>query len=288
MELKISIIGFGEAAQTFTGDESWRAVTKGYDIKLQGPGSAEDLEVAFKARNVKAALTNLEAVSQATTVFSLVTADQAFDAAQETASHLSSDTLFLDMNSVAPGKKQASAELIEQAGGRYVDVAIMAPVQPAALNVPLLISGTHATDAAEQLTSSGFKNVRIVGDKIGQASSIKMVRSVMIKGIEALTAECFLAADAAGVTEEVLSSLGGDWSTRANYNLERMLVHGERRAAEMEEVCATLESVGISPQLTQGTVQRQRALGNIGSGSAPEALEDKLALIRTRQKANAA
>ena len=102
----------------------------------------------------------------------------------------------------------------------------------------------------------------------------------MIKGIEALTCECLLAADAAGVTDEVLKSLGGDWATRANYNLERMLVHGARRAAEMEEVCHTLEALGVEPALTRGTVRRQSEFGMIGKGAAPNDLDEKLALVR--------
>ncbi len=78
-----------------------------------------------------------------------------------------------------------------------------------------------------------------------------MVRSVMVKGIEALTAEMILAADAAGVTEGVLASLGGDWAAKADYNLDRMLAHGTRRAAEMEEVAQTLQELGIDPLMTR-------------------------------------
>jgi 3-hydroxyisobutyrate dehydrogenase-like beta-hydroxyacid dehydrogenase len=221
-------------------------------------------------------------------VLSLVTADQALSAARNAAQHLSPGTLFLDMNSVAPQRKQAASEAIAAAGGRYVDVAIMAPVQPKALTVPLLLSGPRADEAAALLTEIGFSNIRAVGDRIGQASAIKMVRSVMIKGIEALTAECLLAADAAGVTEDVLASLGEDWAERADYNLERMLVHGHRRAAEMDEACATLESLGVDPLLTRGTVARQRALGNLGSGAAPKSLAEKLSLISTSRKQDAA
>ena len=48
---------------------------------------------------------------------------------------------------------------------------------------------------------------RVIGDKVGDASAIKMIRSVMIKGLEALTAECLLAARRAGVADAVLASL---------------------------------------------------------------------------------
>jgi len=81
---------------------------------------------------------------------------------------------------------------------------------------------------------------------------------VMVKGIEALTAEMMLAGEAAGVADDVLASLGGDWASKAAYNIERMTTHGSRRAAEMEEVAKTLVALGIDPVMSRATVIRQR------------------------------
>jgi 3-hydroxyisobutyrate dehydrogenase-like beta-hydroxyacid dehydrogenase len=110
----------------------------------------------------------------------------------------------------------------------------------------------------------------IAGAEIGAAAAIKMVRSVMIKGIEALTLECFLAAARAGVVDEVANSMknnypGLDWGKIVPYNLERMASHGERRAAEMEEVADTLRELGVEPLMTTATVKRQREMGQIGT-----------------------
>ncbi|RZJ99443.1 MAG: DUF1932 domain-containing protein, partial [Novosphingobium sp.] len=93
--------------------------------------------------------------------------------------------------------------------------------------------------------------------------AIKMIRSVMVKGLEALTAEMMLGAEAADVTDEVLASLDASekprpWAERAAYNLERMATHGLRRAAEMEESAKTLSALGVEPIMTAGTVRRQR------------------------------
>lgn len=288
MTSTISIIGFGEAAQTFTGDTGWSDDTAGYDINLSHGMLGNRAPDGNVRSNVRLFASNAEAINGASMILSLVTADQSMAAAKKTAETLVAGTLYLDMNSVAPDKKRACQALIQQVGGRYVDVAIMAPVQPARLSVPLLLSGEHAGDAAKHLTSAGFTNVRVVGAHIGDASAIKMVRSVMIKGMEALTAECLLAAHTAGITDEVLTSLGGDWTERANYNLDRMLSHGERRAAEMEEVCATLESLGIDPALSRGTVSRQSELGKIGSIAAPGSLDAKLAFIRNAKRTDTA
>jgi 3-hydroxyisobutyrate dehydrogenase-like beta-hydroxyacid dehydrogenase len=164
------------------------------------------------------------------------------------------------MNSVAPDTKCKAAAIIEAAGGRYIDVAIMAPVYPAGMATPLLISGPHAKSGAAALAVLGFNNVRVVPGDIGVASSIKMIRSIMIKGQEALTAEMMLAAHAANLEQEVLASLGEGWDDKAKYNLERMVTHGARRAAEMEEVEKTLTALGVEPLMTRGTIVRQREM----------------------------
>ncbi len=280
MSLRIALIGFGEAGRTFAGAGGWRDSARAFDIKTQSAATAPAMRAAYEAAGVTGCDTLAEALTDAQIILSLVTADQTPDAATDAAKTMPEGALFCDLNSVSPGAKQRNAQRIEAAGGRYIDVAVMSPVQPAALDAPLLISGPHAEAANEMLRNIGFTKVQISGMRIGAASATKMVRSVMIKGIEALTAEMILAAEQAGVAEAVLASLGGDWPRKVDYNLDRMLAHGLRRAAEMEEVVATLTELGIEPLMTRGTVERQRALGNMGQGrSVPDGLAAKLALI---------
>jgi 3-hydroxyisobutyrate dehydrogenase-like beta-hydroxyacid dehydrogenase len=169
------------------------------------------------------------------------------------------------MNSVAPATKRAAEAIVTRAGGRYVDVALMGPVEPARRGVPALVSGADAEAAAHLLRSLGFSQVRVIDGAVGRASTIKMLRSVIVKGIEALTAECFLAAREAGVEAEVAASLdagwpGTDWRQLADYNLGRMRAHGTRRAAEMEEVAATLDSLGGGSEMARATALVQRRL----------------------------
>jgi 3-hydroxyisobutyrate dehydrogenase-like beta-hydroxyacid dehydrogenase len=168
-----------------------------------------------------------------------------------------------------------AAAAIDAAGGHYVDVAVMAPVDPGRLAVPLLVSAEAAGEAAARLAALGFADVRVVGAEVGRASAIKMIRSVMVKGIEALTAECVLAAEAAGVRGEVLASLDAGWRTqswedRAGYNLGRMLVHGRRRAAEMEDVVRTLDDLGTGSAMSRAAAGRQREMGALGLGASAE------------------
>jgi 3-hydroxyisobutyrate dehydrogenase-like beta-hydroxyacid dehydrogenase len=156
----------------------------------------------------------------------------------------------------------------------------MSPVHPARLATPLLVSGPDADAGVVALCALGFTNVRAVGDQVGRASTIKMLRSVMYKGVEALTAECLMACEKAGVTDDVLGSFGNDWSSGADYRIDRMMVHGLRRSAEMAEVVKTLECLGVEPLMTRGTVARQREIGGLGMKCPPEGLGAKLGLLK--------
>lgn len=273
----LALIGFGEAGRTFAMAGAWNAAAS-FDVKTTRPDTATAKWADYDGTSVQGCESAAAALAGRTLILSLVTADQALSAAQACAPFMSPGTLWCDMNSVAPATKQQAAAVIEAAGGRYVDVAVMAPVEPARLSVPLLVSGRHADQAVAALSAIGFTRVDAVGDAVGRASAIKMVRSVMVKGIEALTAEMMLAADRAGVVAEVLSSLGPEWQTRADYNLDRMLVHGLRRAAEMAEVAKTLEELGVEPAMTRGTIARQHRIGSIATGS-PAGLDPKLRLL---------
>jgi 3-hydroxyisobutyrate dehydrogenase-like beta-hydroxyacid dehydrogenase len=257
MSQAISLIGFGEAGWTFASAGGWAARACAYDIASERQAVIANAGVR-KAESAQAALTG------SSLVLSLVTADQALNVARDYARYLPTGAIWCDMNSVAPQTKRAAAEAVAAAGARYVDAAILAPVNPARLAVPLLLAGEAADAVEPQLRSAGFSNVRVVSEEVGKASSIKMIRSVMVKGLEALTAEMMLAATAADVVDDVLASLDasekpGSWLERSDYNLERMVTHGLRRAAEMEESVKTLRSLGIEPLMTAATVDRQRA-----------------------------
>jgi 3-hydroxyisobutyrate dehydrogenase-like beta-hydroxyacid dehydrogenase len=278
MERIIASIGFGEAGQAFA-----RPGVRSYDRKVADTTTRAAFFDACRAAGVEGCDTPEAALTGVHAVFSLVTADQALPAARTAAPHLAPSALWFDMNSVAPDTKRAAAQAIAAAGGRYVDVAVMAPVLPARLAVPLLLAGPDAAEAEAVLRDHGFTNVAIAGPTIGDASSIKMIRSVMVKGLEALTAECALAAERAGVRDAVIASLDASWKpqgweSRIDYNLDRMMAHGLRRAAEMEEVAVTLEALGVEPAMTRGTIHRQRALGSLGL-TPPDGLTAKLAAL---------
>ena len=272
MTQTLTLIGFGEAGSTFARAAGWEGDARAFDIR----------PVDFDAAAVRGCASLADALAGTPSVISVVTADNALSVAQDVAALIAPGTFFFDMNSVAPGTKRAAAAAIGAAGAVYIDVAVMAPVNPARLATPLLLAGPDAAAGKDALAALGFTNLRIVGDYVGRASTIKMLRSVMYKGVEALTAECLIACERAGVTDEVLGSFGKDWATGADYRLDRMLAHGLRRAAEMHEASQTLSSLGVSPMLTEGTVGWQRAIGELAISPVPGGLQAKLSAIVER------
>lgn len=267
---EIAFIGFGEAGQAFTrgfGQENPCPAIRAFDKKTEERGTPVKW-AEYSAAQVDGVKNTEEACRDTDIIISVVTADQAEIAAEEVARTPLKDALYLDCNSCAPETKRRSAKRIEAAGGRYVDVAVMTPVYPKLHKAPCLIAGAHAEAAQECMQSLGM-DVQIAGDKVGDASVRKMIRSVMIKGLEALTLECFLAARKAGIEDDILSSLEGsfpgfDWKRRAPYMIERAMTHGVRRAAEMKEVAQTLRDLNLVPAMVEATVVRQHQTGKLG------------------------
>ncbi len=262
-------IGFGEAGQAIAAglrDEGVERIAA-WDILFPAV-EGETLKAAAAAIDVRCASSAADAERDTDIIVSAVTAAASVEAAQSVKPHLAGAPFFLDINSVSPSRKQETAKLLGGAA-RYVDVAVIAPIHPARHKTPLLLAGPHADAVAPVLAALAMR-ATVAGAEVGAAAAIKMIRSVIMKGMEALTLECFLAAARAGVVDEVAGSLKNnypslDWAKIIPYNLERMASHGERRAAEMEEVAATLRELGIEPLMTQATVQRQREMGEIGA-----------------------
>jgi 3-hydroxyisobutyrate dehydrogenase-like beta-hydroxyacid dehydrogenase len=270
---RIAFIGFGEAARAFLA--GWRsepgfsAEVAAFDIKTDAvdPAVRAAKLADYAADGVVAAATAAEAVAGADLVVSVVTADQAHAAALSVVGHLAPNAFFFDCNSCAPQMKVKSAAKIDASGGRYLDVAVMAPVHPRLHRTPLLTSGPNAEAAAPLFAALGMA-AEIQDGPVGSSSSIKMVRSIMIKGLEALVCECVLSGRLAGVDDIVLATLedtfpGFDWPKRSAYMLERVMTHGIRRAAEMREVALTVDLLGLEGRMARAIVDWQQEIGDL-------------------------
>jgi 3-hydroxyisobutyrate dehydrogenase-like beta-hydroxyacid dehydrogenase len=202
-----------------------------------------------------------QAVHGADLVVSAVTASQAVAVAEACAPALKPGSFFLDFNSASPGAKCRAAGIVDGAGARYVEGAVMTSTPPYRIKVPLLLGGPHALALQSVLAELGFAP-KVASDKLGVASATKMCRSVMIKGLEAMVIESFTTARAYGVEDAVLASLketfpGIDWEKQASYFFQRVIEHGRRRSEEVREVAETVREIGLVPWSAEGTAARQ-------------------------------
>ncbi|WP_333501310.1 NAD(P)-dependent oxidoreductase [Kluyvera genomosp. 2] len=258
----IAFIGFGEAGTILASELAHQHRVVVWDCKLRG-GDREAMLAKAERAGVQAAGSLAEALDGAAWVFSTVTAGAAREVALHSAALMQAGQYFLDLNSVAPDTKRQASEAF--APGVYVDVAVMAPVPPARMKTPLLVGGPQAQVVTDVLNQLGF-NARYGADAVGSVSAIKMCRSVMIKGLEALTTECLFAARAYGVEAEVLASLHASFPSLGwdaafpGYLISRVAEHGVRRSEEMEEVVKTLRDVGGEGLMSQSTSRVQRGV----------------------------
>ncbi|MFC6338292.1 DUF1932 domain-containing protein [Pseudomonas sp. CCM 7891] len=262
----VALIGFGEAGGIIGQDLAAQGVrVRVYDRLLDDPARRDTLLAKAASAKVEVYESAAEAILGAQLVISAVTAGSAQVVAWELADCLLPGQFFMDINSVAPTTKQASRDALLPSGANYIDAAVMAPVPPQRLQTPILLGGAQALALVQLLEPLGF-NVKVVADRIGIASAIKMCRSVMIKGLEALTTECLSTARQYGAEELVLASLHKSfpemgWNARQpHYLISRVAEHGRRRAEEMEEVAKTAADVGITPNMSQAIVATQRGL----------------------------
>jgi 3-hydroxyisobutyrate dehydrogenase-like beta-hydroxyacid dehydrogenase len=203
----IGFLGFGEAGFTIgnglrgAGLEQLVAYDIATDSSDRGPLIRE------RARRSGAFLvdSNAALAASADIILSTVTCSSALDAARQTAPSLTSRHVYADLNSVSPALKREIADVIGATGAAFVEVAVMAPVDPLAHRVPMLLGGPQATIFAERMRPFGTRMQVLDGAAIGTAAATKMCRSIVIKGIEALLAECVLGAHEYGAADHVFA-----------------------------------------------------------------------------------
>ena len=262
----VTLIGFGEAGSILGADlVSAGCDVSMYDILLDDVKTSAAMRARAEQVHVQVHDSFAAATSGADLIVSAVTASSSGDVATLAGKHLRAGQIFLDINSVSPGKKQSSCRAVEASGADYVESAVMAPVPPYRLKVPMLLGGRRAESLVVQLARLGM-NAQAISEEIGVASAVKMCRSVVIKGMEALAVESMRAARRFGAEKPVLASLnetfpGMGWDKDLpDYLISRVAEHGRRRAAEMREVARTLEDAGLEPTMASATARLQDAL----------------------------
>jgi 3-hydroxyisobutyrate dehydrogenase-like beta-hydroxyacid dehydrogenase len=246
----VGFLGFGEVAQTLAaGFEAAGVSIVAHDVRPPsrpvGPASIRLLE------------NSSQLAENTTLLFSCVWPGAAVEAAKSVAPYLGAHHTFVDLNSISPLTTLAIRDAIEASGAAFIKGAIMAPVLENGFRVPILIGGRGAEALARQLREVGL-NIEFLGEDCRQPAMVKILRSIMLKGIIALAFETYWGAEKFGVSKEVLGSAFEALSKKPIAEIvtgwmETTLVHAERRSQEMVEVEQTLHEVGVEPLMTTAT-----------------------------------
>jgi len=259
----LGLIGYGEVGKIFSAGLKPRVSTvSAWDLKFAQRAKQAEQHTHAAQAGVHACEAMAELCGRCDFIISAVTASNTLAVAQEAAPHLRAGTVFLDLNSASPGTKQQAAALIDGVGAHYVEAGVMTSVPPYGVRVPMLLGGARAADLAQLLTCWGM-DAKAVSERLGVASAIKMCRSVMIKGLEALVIESYTTARAYGVEDHVLPTLAEtfpsiDWAQTGAYFFSRVVQHGQRRADEMREAAQTVREAGFPPLMASAIADKQQ------------------------------
>ncbi|NKB57915.1 MAG: DUF1932 domain-containing protein [Alphaproteobacteria bacterium] len=259
----VALLGLGEAgtaiahglAEHWRGDDPARRILS-VDIaqndNVRGPAMTErarEIGVEIEPRYTPA-------LAAADIVISVVTGVEARNAAASAIEHLQPGAIYLDVNTLT-GKQTADiAKMVDATGVDYVDIAAMGGFSTYGFKAPFVLSGPAAERAASWMRPLGF-DVSVMSDRAGDASAVKIIRSIMVKGLEALGVECLVAAHRAGLTDEVLACFA-DIDDRTFAGMVTSLTashtnHAKRRMEEVDKVMENLAELGMEPIMSAST-----------------------------------
>jgi 3-hydroxyisobutyrate dehydrogenase-like beta-hydroxyacid dehydrogenase len=289
----IGFIGFGEAASHIAAGLRSAGIDRIFAFDIHATSETLGPRIRRRAAETQTPLLSSaeELAKLSEILISAVTASSALPAAEQTIPFLHSHHLYMDINSISPNLKRQIDERVRATGAGFVEAAVMAPVPPYGHRVPMLLGGGAAPQLSERLSPFGMR-FDIVSEEVGKAVAVKMCRSIVVKGLEALLFECVMGASRFGAEDRVFMSLqetfpGIDWKKLTNYVVGRVVVHGERRAREMEEVAETLRSAGIDPIMAEATARFQDWSAHLDLKShfgpdGPSGYEEVLKLITNK------
>jgi len=260
--MKLGFIGFGGAGYGLAKGLHQAGLTEilFYDRMQQTPPYAEVIRRHAEEMGALPAGRMEELLSRVEVVVSCVTGAMAASVAEEAAPFLRTGHLYADVNTSAPQVKEQVAGIVEKTGALFVDAAMMGAIPTFLNRVPILASGGGAERF--QLAMQPYEmNIRVVGAKPGQASAIKMFRSIFMKGILSLFLEMLTATHRYGVDEMVLGSIaesldGVPFLETARLQMTKGVVNAGRMAHEMEEVIATLEGMDLPAGMSRAAMEK--------------------------------
>jgi 3-hydroxyisobutyrate dehydrogenase-like beta-hydroxyacid dehydrogenase len=268
--MKLGFIGFGGAGYGLAKGLKQAGVDEihYYDRMQETLPYAEAISRRADELGAVRAATVRDLLSRVEIAISCVTGAMAVPVAKEAAPFLTGAHLWADVNTAAPAVKEEVAGIVEKAGAAFVDAAMMGAVPTYLHRVPIFASGRGAGRFLECMKPYGM-DIRLVGDRPGQASAIKLLRSVFMKGILSLLLELLTATHRCGVDETVLGSIaesldGVPFLETARLQMTKGAVNAERMAHEMEEAIATLDAMGAPAEMSRAA--REKLLWCAGFG----------------------
>ena len=220
---------------------------RGWDPDLHGDLSEIPVASSFAA-----------AVEGAQIVLSVNWAIVALDVARDALPFLGPGRIYADLNTAGPALKRDLAAVVAPSGAHFVDVAMMSPVPPLGIRVPMFLAGEGATALAEFLRPLGTP-LEIVGTQPGEAAARKLTRSVFFKGMSGAVCEALEAARAAGVEDWLRSDITKTFVGADETLLDRIVdgthKHAKRRAHEMHEAGDLLDTLGVPATMTRATTE---------------------------------
>lgn len=193
-------------------------------------------------------------------VLSCVTGAQALPVAEQVAAHLARGAGLADLTTASPSVKRQAAAEVAKRGIRYVDTAIMGAISLNWVRTPLLAAGAGADEFRSLINAAGGKVQVIEGGVAGDAISLKILRSVFTKGMEALAVELLTSAEKQGVREKLYEQLSDIDQTPLRSFIDMLVrthvIHAKRRAHEVHDAQQELASQGLPSQVLPGVEQR--------------------------------
>ncbi len=288
----IAILGFGEAGTAIgrglVEDCGWLDEGRGLlviDIALGEGAPGQAMRRRAEALGIEIHAGYGSHLAAADLVICVVTGDQSLNAATSAAAWLGPEAIFLDFNSITRAMAEADEKAFATSGASYVDVAVMGSFYRYGHRAPLLLAGEKAGKVSQYLGSLGF-DIEVLGPVAGTASAVKILRSILMKGLEALGVEFMVAARQQGLLEEALACTGDVDKSGFRAFLETLttthLVHAKRRHEEIELVNQMLRDSGIEPLMSLATERshfRTLASGATRPGGPVPGLDEALQIL---------
>lgn len=293
--MRIGFIGFGGAGYGLAKGLSQAGVSELFFFDPRWETPPHNKIIMKHGEEVGAHLTGSihELICSSEIIISCVTGTAALAVAEEAVASLRSDHLFVDVNTASPETMLAVGNVVNGAGVLFADVAMMGAVPAFLHRVPCLASGDGAAKFKTVMQPFGMEIV-CVGDTAGQASAIKMFRSIFMKGFLALLLEMLTAAHRYQVDEIVLESLvktmeKSGFLETVRLQLAKGVISAERMAHEMEAVISTLAEMGMPAGMASATREKlmwcsEMMLAEHFGGEMPASISEILVAIELKRQ----